>query len=191
MPTVICAAYFAVFLGFAVTLVVGVLGFIYLANEKPKSLDGWFSNKKLLIVSVLALALGCGTFLLVGNSWTASYYPPAPRWKPNTVDIIGVWHLTDVSLDVVRVASETNKLHEIELKEDGSFLLRDYPEFISYADEWKFISASGTWTIDKNISRDWVVRIQIEEQNEFETSGYLYLVHRNLNKLGILTNPVE
>ncbi len=95
---------------------------------------------------------------------------PAPWLKPTNGDVIGTWHL---SPQTVNVLQEWDKLpvldHEIVFKENGTFYLNNVPNFWRsllkpQEGEEKYVNGSGTWNLDR-FEEEWGIFARFQKLN--------------------------
>ena len=180
MPSVVLAGFFALILGFVVSVIVGIVAIVVLAKGKKESANKWAILRKTLMVVGIAILCGCGTFFAVANPLMSSYYPPTPRWEPKTEDVVGTWYLTERSEKIIEEDNYPISTHEIEFKQNGTFELINYPSFRYDLDDlspqWEFMSGAGTWHIEKDVNNDWVIAIELNERQKHNYVGtYLLL----------------
>lgn len=188
MPSVVCFGYVALLLAVLIAIVVGAIIFGLGLVVGRKVLKGNNSHNFLPIIIVFslpislitALILGCVAFWLISDSLMSSFYPPSPSRRPAEQDIVGIWQLTQGSLESIQEDGYVVSTHTIEIKADGSFTLTNLPDSVWNFGEvgGKFESGSGTWSIELDPNRDWSIALHFTKLNgkvdDFYTHFFLY-----------------
>jgi hypothetical protein len=89
--------------------------------------------------------------------------------KPKTEEFIGKWKLDKFSYDLINQNGYESKSIELNIKSDGSFEAKNFPNFIDAFAESKnkeYINAKGNWEIGKDFSdENWVLELYFEKSN--------------------------
>ena len=180
MPSVVLAGFFALIVGIIAAIVIGIVVFILglVFGKKIFKKNAWL--KSLPIALFVALIGGCAIFWVLGNALMSSFYPPSPGIKPAEQDIVGIWQLTQGSLESMKEEGYTISTHTLEFKADGTFRMTNLPDLVWHFGTvgGKFESGSGNWSIEKDINGDWCIELSFTELNgateNLRTEFYLY-----------------
>jgi hypothetical protein len=116
----------------------------------------------LILTPLVMMPVFCiSSYLLL--DWSLSG-PPSPTGKPDNQDIIGVWEMSEVSLESVREAGYQPSAPRLEFREDGTFAMTDIPDIVmnSWEPQNRYYSGTGTWAIRRDIVNDeWDVEIRV------------------------------
>ena len=114
------------------------------------------------LTPLVAIAVFCiSSYLLL--DWSLSG-PPSPAGKPDNQDIIGVWQMSEVSLESVRAAGYQPSAPTIEFRADGTFTMTDIPDIVmnSWEPRDRLYSGTGTWTTRRDtVNDEWDVEIRM------------------------------
>lgn len=184
MPSVVCAGFLALLLGIIVAVVVFGGGVVAIHSSNTENKDERDVFKQVMLVFLITILCSCGTFWGIGSPLMSSYYPSTPRWKPKNEDIVGTWHLTQWSMEKIIEDGYVIPDQKIEFWDDGTFELKNYPnygyDFEKMESRWELISGSGTWGLEKDINRDWVIIIEFKEKVGYDYDNmYILLSGKN------------
>jgi hypothetical protein len=172
--------YVALILGIIASLLIGVFVYVIglLIGRRYSIENIWL--KALPIAIVMAVIGGCALFWVMGDSLMSSMYPPAPSRKPAEQDIVGLWQLTESSLESIRKEGYEPGVHAFEFRDDGTFVMTNLPDMVWNFGEsgGEFESGSGTWNIETDVNGNWSIRVHFTEMdgvaNDLVTYFYLY-----------------
>ena len=89
--------------------------------------------------------------------------------KPKTIQFIGKWKLDKFSYDLINQNGYEIKTVELNIKSDGSFELKNFPNFIDVFTKSKtkeYLNVGGNWKIGKNFSdENWVLGLNFEKSS--------------------------
>ena len=116
--------------------------------------------KGLLIAVITAPVSLCATYWILGNALYSGMYPPTPRQKPSEQDIVGHWELTEGSVQYLRDEEPVTVMPTLDFRANKTFAMKGLPDLVCNCGESQgsYLSGSGTWSIEKDINGDWVVR---------------------------------
>jgi hypothetical protein len=184
MPSVVCFGYVALILAVLVAIVVGTIIFgsgLVVSRRVLNGNNSHYSLLKVIVFSlpisvITALIVGCVAFWVMGDALMSSFYPPSPRQEPSEKDVVGVWQLTQGSLDSIQEDGYEISTHTIEIRADGTFTMINLPDSV-----WnfgkvggKFESGSGKWSIKMDQNRYWTIALHFTELNGFTDDLYAY-----------------
>jgi hypothetical protein len=148
-------------LGLLAGLVFFLAAFLFFLLLRKKSGQRAFLYS-LALTPLVVIAVFCiSSYLLLG--WSLSG-PPSPAGKPDNQDIIGVWQMSEVSLESVRAAGYQPSAPSLEFREDGTFAMTDIPDIImnSWEPRNRLYSGAGTWSIRRDtVNNEWDVEIRM------------------------------
>jgi hypothetical protein len=144
---------------------------------------GGLKTRKVIILLILWIFLFwvfvCWAIWDGAYTLTALAFNNPPRWKPLASDIVGKWHLSEDSINMVENLGAQVPFHEIEFFIDGTFIATDFPNAEEWSDEkivLKFYTGTGTWEIDRMRFKPWSVKLYYDDYVEFFRSGDYYFL---------------
>ncbi len=157
-------------LGLLVGLVFFLAAFFFLFLRRK---SGWRALLYSLALTplVVTIAFCISSYLLL--DWSLSG-PPSPAGKPDNQDIIGVWQMSEVSLESARKAGYQPSAPRLEFREDGTFAMTDVPDIVmnSWEPQNQYYSGTGTWAISRDtVNDEWDVEVRVIGSTEARIRG--------------------
>jgi hypothetical protein len=148
-------------IGLLVGLVFFLAAFLFFLFSRRKSRQQAFLYSLALTPLVVAVVFCISSYLLL--DWSLSG-PPSPAGKPENQDIIGVWQMSEASLESVREAGYQPSAPRLEFREDGTFAMTDIHNIVmnSWEPQNRYYSGIGTWAISRDTVRDeWDIEVRV------------------------------
>ncbi len=147
--------------GLLTGLVFFLAAFFFFLFLRRKSGQRAFLYSLVLTAPVVIAVFCISSYLLL--DWSLSG-PPSPAGKPDNQNIIGIWQMSEPSLESARKAGYQPSAPRLEFREDGTFAMMDIPDIVmnSWEPRNRLYSGVGTWAIRRDtVNDEWDVEIRM------------------------------
>jgi len=151
--------------------------------DRFQAKDRSAGNRRIIILLILWVFLFwicvCWALWDGGYFLTSQLFPDPPRWRPSRNDVVGVWQLSEDSVEQLRELGVDMPYHEIKLKVDGTYEATNFPYLIEWSEKGIFFyyyNGTGTWDFYRRRFEPWSVVFRFEYREDMSLNGKRYFL---------------